>query len=160
MKASEGGRRSSSPSCGKARRGRWTFGARPASHALTPAISLSVGHTREGPELPDPVVVGVAGVAPLVHVLGAGEGAQQLVDQNLRRRDHPAKGGPVFFGSSATLGGVRRRPTRYNCRRFVTLQGKERRVRDEEIRQRIASFPQWHYRFDLKGNPTPIPNEN
>lgn len=33
-------------------------------------------------------------------------------------------------------------------------------MRDEEIRRRIASFPQWHYRFDLAGNPTPIPNEN
>lgn len=27
---------------------------------------------------------------------------------------------------------------------------------DEEIKRRIASFPRWHYRFDLKGNPTPI----
>ncbi len=33
-------------------------------------------------------------------------------------------------------------------------------MRDEEIQRRIASFPQWHYRFDLRGNPTPIPNEN
>lgn len=29
-------------------------------------------------------------------------------------------------------------------------------MRDEEIRQRIASFPRWHYQFDLKGNLTPI----
>lgn len=29
-------------------------------------------------------------------------------------------------------------------------------MRDEQIRQKIASFPRWHYRFDLKGNPTPI----
>ena len=27
---------------------------------------------------------------------------------------------------------------------------------DEEIRRRIASFPRWHYEFDLKGNRTPI----
>ena len=29
-------------------------------------------------------------------------------------------------------------------------------MRDNEIQQKIASFPQWHYRFDLKGNLTPI----
>lgn len=29
-------------------------------------------------------------------------------------------------------------------------------MRDEQIKQKIASFPRWHYRFDLKGNPTPI----
>jgi 2-polyprenyl-3-methyl-5-hydroxy-6-metoxy-1,4-benzoquinol methylase len=29
-------------------------------------------------------------------------------------------------------------------------------VQDEEIRQKIASFPRWHYEFDLKGNLTPI----
>jgi len=29
-------------------------------------------------------------------------------------------------------------------------------IQDEEIRQKIASFPRWHYRFDLKGNLTPI----
>ena len=28
-------------------------------------------------------------------------------------------------------------------------------MRDEEIREKIASFPRWHYRFDLKGNLTP-----
>ncbi len=27
-------------------------------------------------------------------------------------------------------------------------------MRDNEIQQKIASFPQWHYRFDLKGNLT------
>lgn len=29
-------------------------------------------------------------------------------------------------------------------------------MQDEEIRQKIASFPRWHYQFDLRGNPTPI----
>jgi tRNA (mo5U34)-methyltransferase len=29
-------------------------------------------------------------------------------------------------------------------------------MRDEEIKQKIASFPRWHYQFDLKGNLTPI----
>lgn len=29
-------------------------------------------------------------------------------------------------------------------------------MNDEEIRQKIDSFQRWHYRFDLKGNPTPI----
>lgn len=29
-------------------------------------------------------------------------------------------------------------------------------MQDQEIKQRIDSFPRWHYRFDLKGNPTPI----
>jgi tRNA (mo5U34)-methyltransferase len=29
-------------------------------------------------------------------------------------------------------------------------------MRNEAIRQRIASFPRWHYRFDLKGELTPI----
>jgi hypothetical protein len=29
-------------------------------------------------------------------------------------------------------------------------------MQDEEIRERIASFPHWHYQFDLKGNLTPI----
>ncbi len=33
-------------------------------------------------------------------------------------------------------------------------------MRDEEIRRRIAGFPEWHYRFDLEVNPTPIPNED
>ena len=33
-------------------------------------------------------------------------------------------------------------------------------MRDEEIREKIASFPRWHYRFDLKGNPTPVFDEN
>jgi tRNA (mo5U34)-methyltransferase len=32
-------------------------------------------------------------------------------------------------------------------------------MRDEEIKQRIASFPRWHYQFDLKGNLTPIWDE-
>lgn len=32
-------------------------------------------------------------------------------------------------------------------------------MRDEAIREKIASFPRWHYRFDLKGHPTPIFNE-
>jgi 2-polyprenyl-3-methyl-5-hydroxy-6-metoxy-1,4-benzoquinol methylase len=41
------------------------------------------------------------------------------------------------------------------------IDGENRRnegvvMRDEEIRQRIASFQQWHYRFDLKGNLTSI----
>ncbi len=31
-------------------------------------------------------------------------------------------------------------------------------MRDEEIQQRIASFPRWHYRFDLGGHETPIFN--
>jgi tRNA (mo5U34)-methyltransferase len=29
-------------------------------------------------------------------------------------------------------------------------------MQDEEIRQKIASFPRWHYQFDLRGNHTPI----
>jgi tRNA (mo5U34)-methyltransferase len=29
-------------------------------------------------------------------------------------------------------------------------------MQDEEIREKIASFPHWHYQFDLKGNLTPI----
>ena len=29
-------------------------------------------------------------------------------------------------------------------------------MQDDEIRERIASFPNWHYQFDLKGNLTPI----
>lgn len=29
-------------------------------------------------------------------------------------------------------------------------------MQGEEIRRKIASFPTWHYQFDLKGNPTPI----
>jgi hypothetical protein len=29
-------------------------------------------------------------------------------------------------------------------------------VQDEEIRERIASFPHWNYQFDLKGNLTHI----
>lgn len=29
-------------------------------------------------------------------------------------------------------------------------------MHDEDIKRRIASFPRWHYLFDLKGNPTPI----
>jgi tRNA (mo5U34)-methyltransferase len=32
-------------------------------------------------------------------------------------------------------------------------------LRDEEVKQKIASFPRWHYRFDLKGNLTPIYDE-
>ena len=33
-------------------------------------------------------------------------------------------------------------------------------MQSEEIRSRIASFPIWHYQFDLKGNLTPIGNED
>jgi 2-polyprenyl-3-methyl-5-hydroxy-6-metoxy-1,4-benzoquinol methylase len=29
-------------------------------------------------------------------------------------------------------------------------------MQDEEIKQKIASFPRWHYQFDLRGNLTPI----
>src|ERR671921_419459 len=29
-------------------------------------------------------------------------------------------------------------------------------MQDEEIRQKVASFPRWHYQFDLRGNLTPI----
>ena len=29
-------------------------------------------------------------------------------------------------------------------------------MHDEEIKERIAGFPHWHYQFDLKGNLTPI----
>lgn len=29
-------------------------------------------------------------------------------------------------------------------------------MNDQEIKEKIASFPQWHYRFNLKGNMTPI----
>lgn len=29
-------------------------------------------------------------------------------------------------------------------------------MRDKEIREKIASFPRWHYEFDLQGNLTPI----
>ncbi len=36
----------------------------------------------------------------------------------------------------------------------------ERQVRNEQIVEKIFSFPQGHYRFDLASNPTPIPNEN
>jgi tRNA (mo5U34)-methyltransferase len=32
-------------------------------------------------------------------------------------------------------------------------------MRDEEIKRKIASFPRWHYQFDLKGNLTPIWDE-
>lgn len=32
-------------------------------------------------------------------------------------------------------------------------------MQDEQIKQKIASFPRWHYRFDLKGNPTPVSSE-
>ena len=32
-------------------------------------------------------------------------------------------------------------------------------MHDKEIEERIASFSQWHYRFDLKGHHTPIFNE-
>lgn len=32
-------------------------------------------------------------------------------------------------------------------------------MQDEEIRQKIASFPGWHYRFNLRGNLTPIRNK-
>src|SRR5215211_7034375 len=32
-------------------------------------------------------------------------------------------------------------------------------MQDEEIRQKIASFPRWHYQFDLRGNLTPIHKE-
>jgi len=33
-------------------------------------------------------------------------------------------------------------------------------MQDEEIRQKIDSFPRWHYQFDLKGNLTPIHKED
>jgi tRNA (mo5U34)-methyltransferase len=33
-------------------------------------------------------------------------------------------------------------------------------VQGEEIRRKIASFPSWHYQFDLKGNLTPIWQED
>jgi tRNA (mo5U34)-methyltransferase len=32
-------------------------------------------------------------------------------------------------------------------------------MQDEEIKQKIASFPRWHYQFDLRGNLTPIHKE-
>jgi SAM-dependent methyltransferase len=32
-------------------------------------------------------------------------------------------------------------------------------MQDEEIKQKIASFPTWHYQFDLRGNLTPIHKE-
>src|SRR5215218_273498 len=32
-------------------------------------------------------------------------------------------------------------------------------MHDEEIKEKIASFPRWHYQFDLKGNLTPVPHE-
>jgi SAM-dependent methyltransferase len=34
-----------------------------------------------------------------------------------------------------------------------------RTMQDEDIKRKIASFPRWHYRFDLKGNLTPIDDE-
>ena len=34
--------------------------------------------------------------------------------------------------------------------------GRRKSVRDEEIRRGIASFPRWHYEFDLAGHKTPI----
>src|SRR5215212_3883222 len=33
-------------------------------------------------------------------------------------------------------------------------------MQDEEIKQKIASFPRWHYQFDLRGNLTPIFKES
>ena len=33
-------------------------------------------------------------------------------------------------------------------------------MRDEEIKQKVASFPRWHYKLDLKGNHTPIFKED
>jgi SAM-dependent methyltransferase len=36
------------------------------------------------------------------------------------------------------------------------LKGVGTAILDEEIQQKIASFPRWHYRFDLRGYPTPI----
>jgi tRNA (mo5U34)-methyltransferase len=33
-------------------------------------------------------------------------------------------------------------------------------MQDEEIRMKIASFPTWHYQFDLRGNLTPIWKED
>ena len=30
----------------------------------------------------------------------------------------------------------------------------------EQIREKIASFPTWQYQFDLAGNPTPIRRES
>ena len=33
-------------------------------------------------------------------------------------------------------------------------------MQGEEIKEKIASFPRWHYQFDLKGNLTPIFEEN
>lgn len=32
-------------------------------------------------------------------------------------------------------------------------------MRDEEIKEKIASFPRWYYEFDLKGNLTPVPKK-
>jgi len=32
-------------------------------------------------------------------------------------------------------------------------------MQDSEIQERIASFPRWHYRFDLRGHTTPIHRE-
>src|SRR5918998_5027763 len=36
------------------------------------------------------------------------------------------------------------------------LKGAGTAILDEEIQKKIASFARWHYRFDLKGNLTPI----
>src|SRR5690606_28533614 len=33
---------------------------------------------------------------------------------------------------------------------------EDSRMDQEQIRQKIASFPRWHYQFDLAGNLTPI----
>ena len=32
-------------------------------------------------------------------------------------------------------------------------------MQDEQIKQKISSFPRWHYRFDLKGHLTPVSSE-
>jgi tRNA (mo5U34)-methyltransferase len=32
-------------------------------------------------------------------------------------------------------------------------------MQGEDIREKIASFPRWHYQIDLKGNLTPVPHE-
>ncbi len=53
---------------------------------------------------------------------------------------------------------VRKTP-QSSCYSAPAVGVTERTMRDEEIEQKIASFPRWHYRLDLKGHITPIFDE-
>jgi tRNA (mo5U34)-methyltransferase len=56
-------------------------------------------------------------------------------------------------GDAARLGVMASQKRR---REAARKRVKEQRMQDKEIKERIASFPHWHYQFDLKGNLTPI----